>query len=52
MLSYLGVKGFAIIDELRIEFGEGFNVINRGNGRGEVYSHQRPGDPHEREGHT
>ena len=27
MLTYLGVKGFAIIDELRIEFGEGFNVI-------------------------
>ena len=34
MLSYLGVKGFAIIDELRIEFGEGFNVITGETGAG------------------
>lgn len=34
MLTYLGVKGFAIIDELRIEFGEGFNVITGETGAG------------------
>ncbi|MEN6615042.1 MAG: DNA repair protein RecN [Syntrophorhabdus sp.] len=34
MLSYLGVKGFAIIDELAIEFGEGFNVITGETGAG------------------
>lgn len=34
MLTYLGVKGFAIIDELKIEFGEGFNVITGETGAG------------------
>ncbi len=34
MITYLGVKGFAIIDELRIEFGEGFNVITGETGAG------------------
>ncbi len=34
MLTFLGVKGFAIIDELRIEFGEGFNVITGETGAG------------------
>ena len=34
MLTYLGVKGFAIIDELTIEFGEGFNVITGETGAG------------------
>jgi DNA repair protein RecN (Recombination protein N) len=34
MLTYLGVKGFAIIDQLRIEFGEGFNVITGETGAG------------------
>ncbi len=34
MLTYLGVKGFAIIDEIRIEFGEGFNVITGETGAG------------------
>jgi len=34
MITYLGVKGFAIIDELKIEFGEGFNVITGETGAG------------------
>ncbi len=34
MLTFLGVKGFAIIDELKIEFGEGFNVITGETGAG------------------
>lgn len=34
MLSFLKVKGFAIIDELQIEFGEGFNVITGETGAG------------------
>lgn len=34
MLTYLGVKGFAIIDEIRVEFGEGFNVITGETGAG------------------
>ncbi len=34
MLTFLGVKGFAIIDELRVEFGEGFNVITGETGAG------------------
>jgi len=34
MLAFLGVKGFAIIDELRVEFGEGFNVITGETGAG------------------
>lgn len=34
MLTYLGVKGFAIIDELKIEFREGFNVITGETGAG------------------
>ncbi|HVN96947.1 MAG TPA: DNA repair protein RecN [Syntrophorhabdaceae bacterium] len=34
MLAYLSVKGFAIIDELRVEFGEGFNVITGETGAG------------------
>ena len=34
MLSYLSVKGFAIIDELKVEFGEGFNVITGETGAG------------------
>ncbi|MBP1750693.1 MAG: recN [Deltaproteobacteria bacterium] len=34
MLTYLGVRGFAIIDELKIEFGEGFNVITGETGAG------------------
>ncbi|MBA4389450.1 MAG: DNA repair protein RecN [Syntrophus sp. (in: bacteria)] len=34
MLTYLSVKGFAIIDELRVEFGEGFNVITGETGAG------------------
>lgn len=34
MLTFLGVKGFAIIDELRVEFGEGLNVITGETGAG------------------
>ena len=34
MLAFLTVKGFAIIDELRVEFGEGFNVITGETGAG------------------
>jgi DNA repair protein RecN (Recombination protein N) len=34
MLTYLGVKGFAIIDELKVEFGEGLNVITGETGAG------------------
>lgn len=34
MLSFLRVKGFAIIDELQIEFGDGFNVITGETGAG------------------
>lgn len=34
MLTFLKVKGFAIIDELQIEFGEGFNVITGETGAG------------------
>jgi DNA repair protein RecN (Recombination protein N) len=34
MLTYLSVKGFAIIDELKVEFGEGFNVITGETGAG------------------
>jgi DNA repair protein RecN (Recombination protein N) len=34
MLAYLSVKGFAIIDELKVEFGEGFNVITGETGAG------------------
>jgi DNA repair protein RecN (Recombination protein N) len=34
MLVYLSVKGFAIIDELKVEFGEGFNVITGETGAG------------------
>ena len=34
MLVYLGVKGFAIIDELAVEFAEGFNVITGETGAG------------------
>lgn len=34
MITYLGVKGFAIIDELKIQFGEGFNVITGETGAG------------------
>lgn len=34
MLTFLSVKGFAIIDELRVEFGEGFNVITGETGAG------------------
>jgi DNA repair protein RecN (Recombination protein N) len=34
MLTFLKVKGFAIIDELQVEFGEGFNVITGETGAG------------------
>jgi DNA repair protein RecN (Recombination protein N) len=34
MLAFLKVKGFAIIDELEVEFGEGFNVITGETGAG------------------
>ena len=34
MLTFLKVKGFAIIDELQIEFGEGLNVITGETGAG------------------
>ena len=34
MLAFLKVKGFAIIDELQVEFGEGFNVITGETGAG------------------
>jgi DNA repair protein RecN (Recombination protein N) len=34
MLTFLKVKGFAIIDELQIELGEGFNVITGETGAG------------------
>jgi len=34
MLAYLSVKGFAIIEELKVEFGEGFNVITGETGAG------------------
>ena len=34
MLTFLKVKGFAIIDELQIEFGDGFNVITGETGAG------------------
>ncbi len=34
MLTYLSVKGFAIIDELKVEFGDGFNVITGETGAG------------------
>jgi DNA repair protein RecN (Recombination protein N) len=34
MLTFLKVKGFAIIDELTIEFGEGLNVITGETGAG------------------
>jgi len=34
MLTFLKVKGFAIIEELRIEFGEGLNVITGETGAG------------------
>jgi DNA repair protein RecN (Recombination protein N) len=34
MLAFLKVKGFAIIDELQIELGEGFNVITGETGAG------------------
>ena len=34
MLTFLKVKGFAIIDELQIEFSDGFNVITGETGAG------------------
>jgi DNA repair protein RecN (Recombination protein N) len=34
MLTFLKVKGFAIIDELQVEFGDGFNVITGETGAG------------------
>jgi DNA repair protein RecN (Recombination protein N) len=34
MLTFLKVKGFAIIDELQVEFGEGFNVVTGETGAG------------------
>jgi len=34
MLAFLRVKDFAIIDELQVEFGEGFNVITGETGAG------------------
>src|SRR5271157_72111 len=34
MLAFLRVKGFAIIDELDVEFREGFNVITGETGAG------------------
>jgi DNA repair protein RecN (Recombination protein N) len=34
MLTFLKVKGFAIIDELEVEFGDGFNVITGETGAG------------------
>jgi DNA repair protein RecN (Recombination protein N) len=34
MLTFLKVKGFAIIDELQIDFGEGLNVITGETGAG------------------
>src|SRR5208283_249070 len=34
MLAFLRVKGFAIIDELDVEFKEGFNVITGETGAG------------------
>jgi DNA repair protein RecN (Recombination protein N) len=34
MLTFLKVKGFAIIDELQVEFGEGLNVITGETGAG------------------
>jgi DNA repair protein RecN (Recombination protein N) len=34
MLAFLKVKGFAIIDELEVEFGEGLNVITGETGAG------------------
>lgn len=34
MLTFLKVKGFAIIDELQIDLGEGFNVITGETGAG------------------
>ena len=34
MLTFLNVKGFAIIDELRVDFEDGFNVITGETGAG------------------
>ncbi len=34
MLTFLKVKGFAIIDEIEMEFGDGFNVITGETGAG------------------
>jgi DNA repair protein RecN (Recombination protein N) len=34
MLTFLKVKGFAIIDELQMELGDGFNVITGETGAG------------------
>jgi len=34
MLAYLRVKGFAIIDEIEVDFDEGFNVITGETGAG------------------
>ncbi len=34
MLAYLSVKGFAIIDQLKVEFKDGFNVITGETGAG------------------
>jgi len=34
MLAFLKVKGFAIIDEIEMEFGDGFNVITGETGAG------------------